>query len=93
MSNGRLYLWTSLIVQLVKNLPSMCKTLVGFMGWENRDRLPAPVFLGFPSGSAGKESACNMGDLASILGLGRFPWSKGKTTHSSILAWRFPLTV
>ena len=26
---------------------------------------------GFPSGSAGKGSACNAGDLGSILGLGR----------------------
>ena len=38
-----------------------------------RDRLPTPVFLGFPGGSAGKESACNMGDLGSIPGLGRPP--------------------
>ena len=38
-----------------------------------RDRLPTPVFLGFPSGSAGKESACNTGDLGSIPGLGRAP--------------------
>ena len=29
--------------------------------------------LGFPSGSDGKESACNVGDLGSILGLGRSP--------------------
>ena len=27
---------------------------------------------GFPSGSDGKESACNTGDLGSIPGLGRF---------------------
>ena len=38
-----------------------------------RDRLPTPVLLGFPCGSAGKESACNMGDLGSIPGLGRSP--------------------
>ena len=31
------------------------------------------MFLGFPGGSAGKESACNAGDLGSIPGLGRFP--------------------
>ena len=37
------------------------------------DRLPTPVFLGFPGGSDGKESACNAGDLGSIPGLGRFP--------------------
>ena len=30
-------------------------------------------FLGFPGGSAGKESALNMGDLGSIPGLGRSP--------------------
>ena len=37
------------------------------------DRLPTPLFLGFPCGSAGKESACNVGDLGSICGLGRSP--------------------
>ena len=41
--------------------------------WWRRDRLPTPVFLGFPYGSAGKESACNVGDLGSIPGLGRSP--------------------
>ena len=29
--------------------------------------------LGFPGGSAGKESACNTGDLGSIPGLGKSP--------------------
>ena len=38
-----------------------------------RDGLPTPVFLGFPGGSCGKESACNAGDLGSISGLGRSP--------------------
>ena len=38
-----------------------------------RDRLPTPVFLDFPGGSAGKESTCNAGDLGSIPGLGKFP--------------------
>ena len=37
------------------------------------DRLPSPVFLGFPCGSAGKESACSVGDLGSVPGLGRSP--------------------
>ena len=31
------------------------------------------VKMGFPGGSAGKESACNEGDLGSIPGLGRPP--------------------
>ena len=30
-------------------------------------------FMGFPGGSAGKESACNVGVLGSIPGLGRSP--------------------
>ena len=31
------------------------------------------VHTGFPGGSAGKEAACNVGDLGSITGLGRSP--------------------
>ena len=43
---------------------------------------PLPIKLkekkkwGFPSGSVGKESACNVGDLGSIPGSGRFPWRR-----------------
>ena len=37
------------------------------------DRLLPPVFLGFPGGSAGKESTCSVGDLGLIPGLGRSP--------------------
>ena len=66
----------SLIAQLVKNPPAMQETLVQFLvgkiHWR-RDRLPTPVFMGFPGGSAGKESACNAGDLGLIPGLGRSP--------------------
>ena len=65
-----------LIVQLVKNLPAMQDTLfdswVGKIHWR-QDRLSIPVFLGFPCGSAGKESACNAGDLGSIPWLERSP--------------------
>ena len=38
-----------------------------------RDRLPTPVFLGFPCGSAGKESDYMAGDMGLIPGLGRSP--------------------
>ena len=38
-----------------------------------RDTLSTTVFLGFPGDSAGKESACNVGDLGLIPGLGRSP--------------------
>ena len=31
------------------------------------------LVLGFPGGSNGKESACNVGDPGSVPGLGRFP--------------------
>ena len=65
-----------LIAQLVKNPPAMQETPVlfwlGKIRWR-KDRLPTSVFLGFPCGSAGKESACNVGDLGSIPGLGRSP--------------------
>ena len=37
------------------------------------DRLPTPVFLGFPGGSDGEESYCNAGDLGLIHGLERSP--------------------
>ena len=67
---------TLLIAQLVKNLcntgdpgsiPGLGRTPgEGF-------RLPSPVFLGFPCGSAGKESACSAGNLGLIPGLGRSP--------------------
>ena len=40
---------------------------------QRRDRPPTPVFLGFPGGSADKESNYNVGDLGSIPGLGRSP--------------------
>ena len=79
------------MAQLVKNLPAMQETWVGFLGQKGpleRDRLPIPIFLGFPCGSAGKESARNGGDLGSIPGLGR---TKGMATHSNILAWRIPM--
>ena len=49
---------------------------VGKTHWR-RDRLPTPVFLGFPGGSAGKDSACNVGDLGSVPG-SRRPPGEGK---------------
>ena len=66
----------SLVAQLVKNPPAVQETW--FDSWVRkvpwrRERLPTPGLLGFPCGSAGKESACNVGDLGSIPGLGRSP--------------------
>ena len=48
--------------------------------------------MGFPGGSAGKESACSAGDWVPSLGR-EDPLEKEKATHSSILAWRIPWTV
>ena len=83
-------MWASLVVQLVKICPKcrrpQLNSWVGQIPWR-RDRLPTPVFLGFPCGSAGKESTCNAGDLG-----WEDPLEKGKATHSSILAQRIPWT-
>ena len=60
-----LQLRASLVPHTVKNLPVMQET--GFDPWVEKilwrkEWLPTPVFLGFPCGSAAKESACNVGD-------------------------------
>ena len=64
------------MAQLIKNPSAMQQILVrswvGKIRWR-RDSLPTPVFLGFPGGSDGKDSMCNVGDLVSIPGLGRSP--------------------
>ena len=89
------YSWDSLVAQLVKDPPAVQETWVRSLGQEEpleKGRLPTPVFLGFPGGSAGKGSTCSAGDLGSIPGSGRTP-GEGKATHSSILAWRIPWTV
>ena len=71
------YSWASLVTQLIKNPPAVWEIWVQFLGWEDTLEkgiwLPTPVFLGFPCDSAGKESACNAGDLGLIPGLGRYP--------------------
>ena len=79
----------SLIAQLVQNLPAMQVPVLGWEDsnprfqswvgkiWWRRDRLPTPVFLSLSYSSAGKEPACSVGDLGSILGLGRSP-AEGK---------------
>ena len=48
--------------------------------------------LGFPCGSAGKESACNVGDLGSISGLGR-SLGEGKGYSLQYSGQRIPWTV
>jgi len=65
---------------LVKNLPAIRKpwfdSWVRKIPWR-RDRLPTPVFLGFPCGSAGKESASNTQDsLGFDPWVGKIPWRR-----------------
>ena len=70
--------YASLIAQLVKKkICLQCRrpqfhSWIGKIPWR-KDRLPTPVFLGFPGDSDGKESACNVGNLGLIPGLGRSP--------------------
>ena len=49
------------------------------------------LIQGFPGSSEDEISACNVGDLGSIPGLGRSP-GEDMATHSSILAWKIPWT-
>ena len=85
----------SLIAQLVKNPLAMQETQfnfwVGKTPWR-RDRLPTPVFLGFPCGSAGKNPPAMQETWVKSLDW-EDPLEMGKATHSSILAWRIPWTV
>ena len=67
-----------------KSLPAEWENWVWSLGWEDPWRrvwVPTPVFLGFPGDSDSKESACNVGDLDSIPGLGR-SLDGGMATHS-----------
>ena len=70
----KFYMWTS---EIHMRHHLQCRrprfdSWVGKIPWR-RNRQPTPVFLGFPGGSDGKESTCNVGDLGSIPGLGRSP--------------------
>ena len=54
----------------------MQETVVRFLGRQHlleKEQATHSSILGFPGGSAGKESAYNAGDLSSIPGLGRSP--------------------
>ena len=81
----------SMVAQMVKNPPCNECRRPWFDSWVRKfpwrkDRLPTPIFLGFPGGSDGKESAFNAGDLGSIPGLGRSPGGgHGDPLHYSCL--------
>ena len=61
---------------LRRYLPSVWESWVQSLGWEDSLEkgmagYPLLYSWGFPGGSDGKESACKVGDLGLILGLGR----------------------
>ena len=64
---------------------------VGKVHWR-RDRLPTPVFLGFPGGSDGKESTRNARDLGSIPGVGKIPWRREQLPTPVFLPEESPWT-
>ena len=88
-------LGASLVAQLVKNPPAMQETWfdswAGKICWR-RNRLPTLVFLGFPGAQMVKNLPAMRETWVRFLGW-EDPLEKGKTTHSSILAWRIPCTV
>ena len=51
--------------------------------------LSSAALKGFPGGSDGKASACNVGDLGSIPGQ-EDTLENEMATHSSTLAWKIP---
>ena len=74
----------SLIAQLVKNPPAVQETW--FDSWVRkipwrRDRLPTPLFLGFPCGSAGKDSTRSVGDLETWVW--KNPWRRERLTTTA----------
>ena len=73
--------WSSLVAQLVKRLPTMWETWVQSLGWKDpleKGKATQSSILGFLCGSAGKESVFKAGDVDSIPGLGRSP-GEGKS--------------
>ena len=69
--------WASQVVLSGKEPTCQCrrfKRWVRTISWR-RKLQPTPVFLGFPGGSVGKESACNAGDPFNPC-IGRIPWRR-----------------
>ena len=70
--------WTSLMTQMVKNLPAMKETWVRSMGWEDppwrRAWQHTPVFLCFPGGLAGICLQCGRPGFHPWVG--KIPWRR-----------------
>ena len=94
---GKLYYDLSFATDLLYDLGNSLNLNLGFLGspkCSNMGTLGQTVseFLfssGFHDGSDSKESTCNVGDLGSITGLGRFPWRKKWQTTPVFLPGEF----
>ena len=84
--------WASLIAQLVKNPPAMQETLVRSLGREDSSGEGKGYPLQYSWASLVAQLVKNPEIWVGSLGW-EDPLEKGKATHSSILAWRFPWTV
>ena len=76
----------SLVDHLVKNAPAMQETLVRFLGQEgslSKGQSMHSSIVGLPGGSGHKESACIVGNLGSISGLGQTP----RRGHGNLLQY------
>ena len=74
LMRGMAWDWTLVAVPLgVFISKSLARQRSYFSGWTHLMLWVVPLDSGFPGGSAGKESACNAGDLGSVPGLGRSP--------------------
>ena len=81
------------VAQLIKYLPAMQDTLVQFLDQKvplEKDRLPTPVFFGFPGGSDVKNLPAMWEAWVQSLGWEN-PLEEGMITHSSILCWWIPM--
>ena len=75
--------WPLSVAALVMNI-----SLIDYLGFFNK---VIAAFQGLPWWLSGEESACDVGDVGSVLSW-EDPLVEGMATHSSILAWRNPWT-
>ena len=87
---------TSLIIQLVKNLPAMQEILVQFLGLGRSAGGGISYPFQYSWASLVAQLVKNLPAIWEtwVQSLGwEDPLEKGKATHSSILAWRIPWTI
>ena len=65
--------WGAIAFSTSRKIWSVHKNCISDIQWQTTATITAICHQGFAGGSSGKESACNVGDLGSIPGLGRSP--------------------